>query len=202
MDQCQNRQRPGKLVLALVVASVAGCIGAGAASGADLTSASFRSRGGHVVAGGSGALAGLGFSAGGSVGQSEPLGLNGAATSLATQAGGFWPIVQGGIPSLDLDGDGIQAFLDDDDDGDGLLDAVETDTGIFVSASDTGSDPLDPDSDGDGVDDGVEVARGSNPNKPNSPPAVPALSPTGMIVLGALLAASALWMPSRKEGTC
>ena len=106
MDHCQSRQRPGDFALALVIASVAGWIAAGAASGADLTSASFRSRGGHVVAGGSAALSGPGLSAGGSVGQSEALGPSGATMSLATQAGGFWPIVRGGIASLDLDGDG------------------------------------------------------------------------------------------------
>jgi hypothetical protein len=37
-----------------------------------------------------------------------------------------------------------------DSDSDGLDDAVETHTGVFVSASDTGSDPLGFDTDGDG----------------------------------------------------
>jgi hypothetical protein len=187
--------------LAVVTAFLAGCIGVGAARAADLTSASFVSRGGHVVAAGAGALTGPSYAGGGSVGQSEALGLNGATTSLATQAGGFWPIVRGGMPSLDLDADGVQAFLDDDDDGDGLLDTVETGTGIFVSASDTGTFPFDPDSDGDGIDDGVEVDRGSDPNDPQSPPAVPALPPGGIILLAALLAGSSPWLPCRKEDT-
>ena len=39
---------------------------------------------------------------------------------------------------------------------DTLLDGFETGTGIFVSATDTGSMPDNPDSDGDGVDDGDE----------------------------------------------
>ena len=73
-----------------------------------------------------------------------------------------------------------------DTDNDGLLDGPETDTNTFVSASNTGSDPLDNDSDndtlkdgpevtlygtdpnvadtdGDGANDGLEVAQGSNP---------------------------------------
>jgi hypothetical protein len=195
------RQDPITVTLAMVAVSVAGFIGVGAASAADLTSASFRSRGGHVVAAGSGALAGSSFVGGGSVGQSEAIGWNGATTSLATQAGGVWPIVQGGIPSLDLDADGVQAFFDSDDDGDGLLDTVETGTGLFVSASDTGTYPFDPDSDGDGIDDGVEVARGTDPNDLNSPPAVPSLPPGGVILLAALLASTPSWLPWRKEDT-
>ena len=37
-----------------------------------------------------------------------------------------------------------------DTDNDGLSDSVETGTGIYVSASDTGTDPLNKDTDGDG----------------------------------------------------
>ena len=77
-----------------------------------------------------------------------------------------------------MSGDGIAAFLDPDDDGDGLLDEVETDTGVFVSGSDTGTNPNDPDTDGDGFDDGVEVTAGTDPNDPGSfpgPPSIPAL---------------------------
>jgi hypothetical protein len=44
-----------------------------------------------------------------------------------------------------------------DTDNDGLADDVETNTGIFISRTDTGSDPSDPDTDGDGVKDGNEV---------------------------------------------
>lgn len=44
-----------------------------------------------------------------------------------------------------------------DSDGDRLDDCVETDTGSFVSASDTGTDPFNPDTDGDGLLDGDEV---------------------------------------------
>ena len=53
-----------------------------------------------------------------------------------------------------------------DTDHDGLSDAVETNTGIFVSASDTGSDPGDDDSDDDTLLDGDEVMiHGTDPNK-------------------------------------
>ena len=71
---------------------------------------------------------------------------------------------------LDTDGDGLANDLpptynsanpptsgliaDDDDDGDGLLDSVETDTGLYVDGQDTGTDPLDPDTDDDGICDG------------------------------------------------
>ena len=50
-----------------------------------------------------------------------------------------------------------------DTDGDGLTDSVETDTGLYLSDSDTGTDPLDADTDDDGLNDGEEVAEGSNP---------------------------------------
>jgi hypothetical protein len=57
-----------------------------------------------------------------------------------------------------------------DTDGDGLADNVETDTGVFVSPLNTGSDPLSIDSDGDTYSDGTEVSQGSDPNDPNSVP--------------------------------
>lgn len=61
-----------------------------------------------------------------------------------------------------------------DSDGDGLPDIVETDTGVFLSGSDTGTSPTNPDTDGDGLPDGVEsnsglfigsIDYGSNPLK-------------------------------------
>jgi hypothetical protein len=44
-----------------------------------------------------------------------------------------------------------------DSDGDGLLDGVETNTGKYVSATDTGTHPLNPDTDGDLRKDGDEI---------------------------------------------
>jgi len=70
----------------------------------------------------------------------------------------------------DPDGDGLTCLEEferrthpnlADSDGDGLSDAVETNTGIFISATDRGSNPNRADTDGDGLDDGLE-----DPTKP------------------------------------
>ncbi len=50
-----------------------------------------------------------------------------------------------------------------DSDGDGLNDKDESNTGTFVSASDTGSNPIRYDSDGDQYPDGFETRNGGNP---------------------------------------
>jgi hypothetical protein len=51
-----------------------------------------------------------------------------------------------------------------DQDGDGLTDSVETNTGTYVSANNTGTNPSNPDSDNDGLKDGEEVVTyGTNP---------------------------------------
>lgn len=55
-----------------------------------------------------------------------------------------------------------------DSDMDGLDDVVETNTGIFIDANDTGTDPNNPDTDGDGLEDGEEVNNEDyllNPNE-------------------------------------
>jgi autotransporter-associated beta strand protein len=80
-----------------------------------------------------------------------------------------------------------------DQDGDGLTDSVETNTGTYISANNTGTNPSNPDSDNDGLKDGeevitygtnplledtdvdgarddVEVAAGTNPNEESSLP--------------------------------
>lgn len=75
------------------------------------------------------------------------------------------------VDNTDTDGDGTPDSTDTDDDNDGLDDTVETLTGAFISASDTGSNPLLADTDADGYPDGAEVggttALGfqSDPNK-------------------------------------
>ena len=66
-----------------------------------------------------------------------------------------------------------------DTDADGLDDSVETNTGVYVSPTNTGTDPNNPDSDGDGAGDWYEVAASfTNPNsalhKPNIPYPLPA----------------------------
>lgn len=64
-----------------------------------------------------------------------------------------------------------------DSDNDRLPDCVETNTGIFLSPDNTGTDPMNPDTDGDGIEDGDEVlgtlegldlpALGTNPLREN-----------------------------------
>jgi hypothetical protein len=129
--------------------------------------------------------------AGISLGQADALGPVGSGVTLRSAYGGFWPLAVGALPSLDLDADGRPAFLDPDDDGDGLLDVVETGTGIFVSASDTGTGSAKRDTDGDGFHDGVEVTAGSDPNDPDSRPiSVPALSALARTTLMLVLIAT------------
>ena len=66
-------------------------------------------------------------------------------------------------------GFGEVAFeLAGDLDSDGIPDAFETNTGTYVSSTDTGTDPNDADSDDDGLDDGAEVALGTDPNEEDS----------------------------------
>ena len=80
----------------------------------------------------------------------------------------------------DSDGDGISDFdevnqdgdptdyspgldsnpLNFDTDGDGLSDGIETNTGIFVSPTNTGTDPNDADTDDDNLNDSVETNTG------------------------------------------
>ena len=159
----------------------------------EMTSASYTQIGGFTSAGGNGALtstAGAPTIGGAGVSVGQPTaGPSGSSLDLTTAWSGFWPIVLGDAPTLDFDGDGIQAFLDPDDDNDGLEDAVETNTGLFLSASDTGTDPLDDDSDDDGILDGDEVLTGSDPNDSNDPipTPVPAMPLVGLGALAALV---------------
>ena len=113
-----------------------------------------------------------------SLGEAPSVAPSGSASDLTSVFPGFWSAflgTQGGSPNLDMDGDGIAWFLDPDDDGDGLADVVETATGVFVSALDTGTNPFSTDTDGDGRADLVEILAGTDPNDPLSkpPPAVP-----------------------------
>ena len=57
-----------------------------------------------------------------------------------------------------------------DSDNDGLPDSVETGTGVFVDARDTGTKASVADSDGDGASDGLEVTFGTDPNDPKAFP--------------------------------
>ncbi len=65
------------------------------------------------------------------------------------------------IPDGDMDRDGdtvtnLDEYLQGDEDGDGLTNAVETNTGVYVDANDTGTSPLNVDTDGDGLVDGAD----------------------------------------------
>ncbi len=114
----------------------------------------------------------------------------GDLATLSSLLPGFWAVVAGSFPTLDLDGDLAQFFLDEDDDGDGIEDVHETGTGVFVSATNTGTSPTRADSDGDGFDDGDEVQAGTDPNDPLSSPgvaAVPGLAPPFRILLIVLM---------------
>jgi len=148
------------LVAAILWLPLAGLAGTG-----DLVSPSYRLRGAHEASLAAARLQSPGPRFGGSgaaLGQSDALGFSSASATLSTSLPGFWPLTAGALPSLDLDGDG-------------LLDAVESGTGVFVSAADTGTDPALVDSDGDGVSDGEEVDAGSDPNDPDSLPPAPAI---------------------------
>jgi hypothetical protein len=88
--------------------------------------------------------------------------------------------------ALDLDGDGLTNLAEAqrgtkanvaDTDGDGLRDGVESGTGIFLGATDTGTSPLKADTDSDGLGDAAETGTGvfvgasdtgTNPNTADS----------------------------------
>ena len=80
---------------------------------------------------------------------------------------------------------GSGARMGVDRDRDTLGDGVETATGVFVSALDTGSRPDAFDTDGDGIDDGTEVAMGRDPNVVPEPGSG-VLGGVALLALGAL----------------
>lgn len=94
--------------------------------------------------------------------------------------------------AADTDGNGAPdypACMDADQDD--LADVYETNSGVYTSAMNTGTDPNLADTDGDGILDGVEVALGSDPNVPNDPPAaVPTLPFAWPLGLALILTAS------------
>jgi len=99
-------------------------------------------------------------------------------------------------------GSGMRMGIDRDEDT--LPNGVETNTGVFVNADDTGTNPAAADTDGDGFDDDVEVLAGTDPNNPLStpnPPPVPALGPiAGLLLGGGLMLAGGLRLRRRREG--
>ena len=100
----------------------------------------------------------------------------------------------------DTDADGDGDACDEDDDNDGLLDIYETDTGIYLSPTNTGSDPLLVDTDGDGFDDASEVSWGSDPTDSSSNAAtLPGLTWVGIAALVCTLTALASRIVRRRS---
>ncbi|RYD66486.1 MAG: hypothetical protein EOP83_04915, partial [Verrucomicrobiaceae bacterium] len=67
------------------------------------------------------------------------------------------------VASLLLTPFGLLFAISGDVDNDGLRDAVESGTGVYVSPSNTGSSPTVADTDGDSLPDAIEVALGTSP---------------------------------------
>ncbi len=100
---------------------------------------------------------------------------------------------------LTLNARGVSVAYDSDSDG--LLDMVETNTGIFVDETDTGTDPNNPDTDGDGVNDGDEVFWGTNPNDVNDTPQLPTMIWPGFVLLAGTVTLTGAFVLRRKQHT-
>ncbi|MDC0528491.1 putative Ig domain-containing protein [Candidatus Poseidoniaceae archaeon] len=129
---------------------------------------------------------------------------NATITVTATHNGSATETFTFNLQSLaDYDGDGLANDLpadydaaeqptpglvaDDDDDADGLADSVETDTGTYIDATNTGTDPLNPDTDGDGICDGPNAVPpicvagpDSDPNGESFPPTLVGVNNTAI----------------------
>jgi hypothetical protein len=204
---------------ALACAAIA-LFDAAPAAAADLVSPSYRLRGGHVAVAGGGWLTSTAPSptlsdAAASLGQSEAIGPGFASSDFEASWPGFFPIVAGGLPSQDRDGDGapdtVEASppsgpgtdpFDPDTDADGLCDGPPSSlpacalggedlngNGVYDPGVET--DPNLTDTDGDGYSDGFERSEGSDPLDPGSVPGggveVPALGAPGSAILMGLI---------------
>lgn len=191
------------------------CVAApGTGRAVELSSASYRHLGGEVAAAAASGDRALASSvvpsafgaADATVGAAPFAAPSGSLGTLTSMLPGFVALVTAGFPSLDLDGDLAQFFLDEDDDGDGLDDVHETNTGSFVSPTNTGTSPTNADSDGDGFEDGVEVQAGSDPNDFASRPAAPGVPGLVLpiqlllfVILVTVGGAALGWRPARAE---
>jgi uncharacterized delta-60 repeat protein len=82
-----------------------------------------------------------------------------AAWNIARDASGHILVIGGASNPAGEGGLLVRLQGDPDTDGDGVVDASETGTGIYVSPFDTGTDPNNWDTDGDGLSDGEEAYR-------------------------------------------
>jgi len=98
-------------------------------------------------------------------------------------------------------GSGVRVGIDRDEDN--LVNGVETNTGVFLGAGDTGTNPALADTDGDGFNDGLEVALGTDPNSPGDFPgsALPLLHGLGGFTLVGSLLAAGYWGLRRRRIT-
>ena len=88
------------------------------------------------------------------------------SAAIAADAGNYRVTVTNSAGSDQSTG---SVVVDPDTDSDGLSNLVETNTGIYVSPSDTGTKPNDDDSDDDGLKDGEELATfTTDPNIPDT----------------------------------
>jgi hypothetical protein len=75
-----------------------------------------------------------------------------------------------GMPN-ELPDDYLGVFIEDlDDDNDGLLDVLESNTGVFLGPEDPGTNPLLVDTDADTWDDAEELSCGADPTDANDVP--------------------------------
>jgi len=100
-------------------------------------------------------------------------------------------------PSERANGNNTGVFMAPDTDADLLPDDFETGTGIFVSISDSGTDPNDSDSDDDGVMDGIEVDLGTDPNSSLDVPSLP-VSHFGWIALAFSICVVGIFVSNRR----
>ena len=120
--------------------AISSCVIATAAAAIDLSSANYRILGASVSGGGHGTMTSLSPSPqigalGASLGQSEALGFAGSPVNLRTIAPGFWPIVAGDFPTLDVDADGVAAYRDNCP---FAFNPAQTDTGGVLTSSPDG----------------------------------------------------------------